>query len=235
MGAMTSLNLSSNSLGGSKFARAGLRPLAAALKANTTIQELNVSNNRFFSKDVPMLADAISNMGALSSANLLKNDISTNQARALVSILKKHATLKSLCGNKGNETELDMSGKMGGAADAIMLVPEIIDNGAILSLDISNNSICTKIIGPKKADTEGLEGDTVEFNGGVGVLASWNDTYFGFLPLSGMQALTSAIKDNGALSCLTGDDRFEAKKKFFKATSICKHCGQHKDQHSRKV
>jgi hypothetical protein len=48
-----------------------------------------------------------------------------------VSILKDHPTLKSLCGNTGNEVELDMSGKMYGAADAIMLVPEITDNGAL--------------------------------------------------------------------------------------------------------
>jgi hypothetical protein len=67
-------------------------------------------------------------MGALSSANLLKNDIGIDHAQALVAILKEHPTLESLCGNKGDETELDMSGKMRGAADAIMLVPEIIDN-----------------------------------------------------------------------------------------------------------
>jgi hypothetical protein len=65
----------------------------------------------------------------------------TDQAKALVSILKEHPALKSLCGNKGDETELDMSGKMKGAADAIMLVlvPEIIDNGAMTSLSLSDN------------------------------------------------------------------------------------------------
>jgi hypothetical protein len=58
-----------------------------------------------------------------------------------VSILKDHPTLKSLCGNKGNETALDMSGKMNGAADAIMLVAEIIDNRAMTRLNLSNNDI----------------------------------------------------------------------------------------------
>jgi hypothetical protein len=80
-------------------------------------------------------------MRAISSVNLLKNDIGVDQAKALAHILKEHPTLKSLCGNKGDETELDMSSKMSGAGDAIMLVAEIIDNGALIKLDISNNSI----------------------------------------------------------------------------------------------
>jgi hypothetical protein len=74
------------------------------------------------------------------------NDIGAQQAHALANVLKEHATLKSLCGNKGNETELDMSGKkIGGkkigADGAIMLAPEIADNGALVKLDISSNYI----------------------------------------------------------------------------------------------
>jgi hypothetical protein len=95
----------------------------------------------FASPGVITLADAIKDMGAISSVNLLKNDISVAQAEDLVSILKEHPTLKSLCGNSGDETELDMSGKLNGAADAIMIVAEIIDNGALIKLDISSNGI----------------------------------------------------------------------------------------------
>jgi hypothetical protein len=68
---------------------------------------------------------------AILSVNLLKNSIGVDQAEALVIILKEHPTLKSLCGNKGNETELDMSGKMDGAEDAIMLAAEVVDNGGL--------------------------------------------------------------------------------------------------------
>jgi hypothetical protein len=103
---------------------------------------------------------------AISSVNVLGNKIGIRQAQALAAILKEHSTLKSLCGHKGDETELNMSGKNIGRAGAIMLAPEIVDNGAI--------------------------------------------------------------------SCLIGDNRFEAKRKFFKAALTCKHCGQQKDQH-RKV
>jgi hypothetical protein len=80
-------------------------------------------------------------MGAISSVNLLKNGMGTDQAKALASILKEHPTLKSICGNRGDETELNMSGKMKGAADAIMLVPEIIDKRALIKIDIRSNDI----------------------------------------------------------------------------------------------
>jgi hypothetical protein len=78
--------------------------------------------------------------GAILSANLLKNGIGVEQARALVIFLNEHPTLKSLCGNKGDETELDMSSKMKGAEDAIMLVGEI-DNGATTSLNLGENDL----------------------------------------------------------------------------------------------
>jgi hypothetical protein len=71
--------------------------------------------------------------------NLLKNDIGVGQARALVIVLKEHLTLKSLCGNKGDETELDMSGKMKGVEDAVMLAAEIVDNGAISQFTFSGD------------------------------------------------------------------------------------------------
>jgi hypothetical protein len=87
------------------------------------------------------LANAIPDMGAILSVNLLKNKIGVDQAKALASILKEHPTLKSLCGNSGEETELDMSGKGMDAEDAIILVPEIVDNGVLIKLDISNNCI----------------------------------------------------------------------------------------------
>jgi hypothetical protein len=71
--------------------------------------------------------------------NLLKNGIGIDQA--LTSMLKGHPTLKSLCGNTGDETELDMSGKMSGAEDAIMLAAEIVDNGMLSKLDVRSNCI----------------------------------------------------------------------------------------------
>ena len=90
---------------------------------------------------VTTLADAILGMGAILSVNLLKNKIGVDQAKALASILKEHPTLKSLCGNSGEETELDMSGKGMEAEDAIMLAPEIVDNGALSVLNLASNNL----------------------------------------------------------------------------------------------
>jgi hypothetical protein len=78
--------------------------------------------------------------------NLLQNKIGIEQAKVLASILKKHPALKSLCGNKGDETKLDLSGKQMDAGDVIMLVAEIVGNGAMTSLNISNN-LLVQIIG----------------------------------------------------------------------------------------
>jgi hypothetical protein len=141
---MAKFDISSNDI----WAEGG-KALAEGLKGNQVIKELNFSGNLLGynsnsdtdTSGIIAIADVIPGMGALSSVNLLKNDIGIDQAHILVSILKDHPALKSLCGNKGNEVELDMSDKMNGAADAIMLVPEITDNGAMTSLDVSSNNL----------------------------------------------------------------------------------------------
>ena len=78
------------------------------------------------------------------SVNILNNRIGAEQTQNLVVILKEHPTLKSLCGNKGDETELDMSGKNMGADGAIMLAPEIVANGALTSLNLAKNHLEAK-------------------------------------------------------------------------------------------
>jgi hypothetical protein len=142
------LDVSDNSMFGKKD-KTGITAWAAALKGCTSITALNLAKTGISAKDTKILAPAISNMGSISPVNLLMNDIGIGQADALVSILKGHPTLKSLCGNTGEETVLNMSGKMDCAADGSMdfaadgsmLVAEIVDNGALLHLDFSNNSI----------------------------------------------------------------------------------------------
>jgi hypothetical protein len=144
MGALTKFDISKN-----KIRAAGSKALAAGLKGNQVITELSIADNQlgWDAEDmsgIVALADVIPDMGAISSANLLMNDIDTNQAKALVLILKEHPTLKSLCGNSGDETELHMSGEMNGAGEAIMLAPEIAGNGALTSLHVGQNNIPAK-------------------------------------------------------------------------------------------
>jgi Ran GTPase-activating protein (RanGAP) involved in mRNA processing and transport len=150
-GAMTSLDVSNNRL----FAE-GTKLLTEALKSNQIMTELNVSSNYMtYGGDmtgVTALADAIPDMGAILSVNLLKNKICIEQAEALASILKEHPTLKSLCGNSGEETELDMSGKEMDAGAAIMLVPEVFDNGALTKLILKDNRLATAEAGKILSD-----------------------------------------------------------------------------------
>jgi hypothetical protein len=126
-----------------------------------TLTELDISGKNLGTEGALVVAGYLDGNGAISSVNLLKNNIGVEQARALVTILKEHSTLKSLCGNKGDETELDMSGKMNGAEDAIMLAAEIIDNGAIsiskftFSGDSSSTEPVTMVTSMMKADFSG--------------------------------------------------------------------------------
>jgi hypothetical protein len=143
-GALSSVNLLDNFIGIEQaHALATLlkeRPALKSLCGNKGDEtELDMSGKRMRDIGAIMLVPEIIDNGALSSTNLLNNNISADQAHALASMLKEHPTLKSLCGNKGDETELDMSGKHIGVDGAIMLASEIIDNGALISLDISNH------------------------------------------------------------------------------------------------
>jgi Ran GTPase-activating protein (RanGAP) involved in mRNA processing and transport len=135
------------SLNGNYFCADGCKALAQGLKGNQVITELNIADSNLATGGTDMsgiitLADVIPDMGALSSANLLGNRIGNDQAKALAAILKEHSTLKSLCGNRGGETKLDMSGKKIGVEGAIMLAPEISDNRAMTSLNLASNRIC---------------------------------------------------------------------------------------------
>jgi hypothetical protein len=130
-----------------------------------------------------------SGKGAILSVNLLKNSTGVDQAKDLVIILTEHPTLKSLCGNKGNETELDMSGKMDGAEDAIMLAAEVVDNRALTSLNLSSNGLTR---GTLKAEHRN---DYEKTHG-----AKWGSKDYHFeSDLQGIIALVTAIPDMGAL------------------------------------
>jgi hypothetical protein len=120
---------------------------------------------------------------------------------ALANILKEHATLKSLCGNSGNETELDMSGNKIGVAGAIMLAPEIIDNGAMTSLNLANNSIVaeSKDI---KVENSFKQGDVVDCEGVQCPVTYACSHYYRVTKLHGIIAIANAIPDMRAMTSL---------------------------------
>jgi hypothetical protein len=134
-------------------------------------------------------------MGAISTLRLKDNKLATKEAgKALAAALAGNSVLTEL-DVSSNNWFINDGDKGDGAGFAQELAAGIKDNGALSFLDISNNKICAKIQGPKKVDIKTSEGDIVEFNGAQGILVTWNDTYFGFVPLSGIQAIATAIKD----------------------------------------
>jgi hypothetical protein len=182
---------------------------------------------------VAALANALPDMGAISSVNLLLNNIGIDQAKDLVGILKLHPALKTLCGITGNETEteLDMSGKMRGAGDAIMLVPDIIDNGAMTKLDMSRNNFegaaAGKAIGDmltgnstlKDLDLSGCRIDSDAAKGiskglaGNGALSSAN-LLRNYIPVEQAQELVNIMRAKGNLTTLCGLSREETELDF---------------------
>jgi Ran GTPase-activating protein (RanGAP) involved in mRNA processing and transport len=189
---MTTLNLSSN-----KFV-----PEWAPNDPKNLKYGEYFDGSKFRSKEerfagITALANAIIDMGAILSVNLLKNDIPLEQAKVLANILKDHPTLKSLCGNNGDETELDMSGMKIGAEGASMLAPEIAGNRALTSLNLATNSLYAE---GTKLLAEVLKGNKImtELN-----ISSNAMTHGG---MSGLVALADAIPDMGALTLLDISD-----------------------------
>jgi hypothetical protein len=137
------------------------------------------------------VAKVIADNRALSYANLLKNGIDANQANALVSILKGHPALKSLCGSKGDEAALAMSGKMYGVGSA-----EIIGNGALSLLNLALNNLRAEGTELLAAALKGNQIIT-ELNISSNAMAlgsAWGDM------ASGVITRADVISDMGALS-----------------------------------
>jgi hypothetical protein len=194
MRAMTSLNLSSNDIGG-YYRNANFIPTPEGSSLNA-LHIVFCLLSGYFSGPAA-IGNAIRDMGAISSVNLLKNNIPIEQAKTLASILKEHPTLRSLCGNSGEEMELDMSGKQIRAEGAIMLAPEIASNGALTKFDISENTLCA---GGAKALTEGLKCNQVMTEIDISNNYLVKVCKYGDADMSGITMLADAIPDMGALS-----------------------------------
>jgi hypothetical protein len=83
----------------------------------------------------------ISDKGAISSVNLLKNDIPVEQAQELVKIMQSKEKLTTLCGLSGNESTLDFSNQGLGPADAVLIANDISDMGALSVLNLASNDL----------------------------------------------------------------------------------------------
>lgn len=120
--------------------------IGAMLESNSTLTEVDVSDNYDYEAGASYgaglakgFAHGVKHNGTLASVNIVNCDVGVEQAQNLAAILKEHVTLKSLCGNGGHETDLDLSGAEMDAGCAIMMAPEIATNEWLTSLDLSNN------------------------------------------------------------------------------------------------
>ena len=82
-------------------------------------------------------------MGALSSANLLKNYVPVEQAQELVKIMRTMENLTTLCGLSGEETKLDFSGQYLKAGDAVLIANDIKDMRAMSSFTFGDRQAVT--------------------------------------------------------------------------------------------
>ena len=87
------------------------------------------------------LNDTENDSGALAFVNLLGNNIPPEQAQELIKVMESKENLKTLCGFKGDEKELDLSKKNLQAGCAVLVSHEIQDMGALVSLNLANNKL----------------------------------------------------------------------------------------------
>jgi hypothetical protein len=143
------------------------------------------------------IANAIKDMEAISSVNLLKNAIPVEQAQELLKIMQSKEKLTTLCGLSKEETKLDFSNQEPGdlgAGDVVLIANDISDMRALTSLDISKSYLYAE---GTKLLAEALKSNQImtAFN-----ISSNFVTEGG---MSGVVALADAIPDMGAISQFT--------------------------------
>ena len=136
-GTLSKLDASDNHMFGKKD-KAGITAWADALKANTSITELNLTKNKISANDTKILAPAISDNGALLVLSLKGNNLFAAGCKALAEGLKGNQVITELniaSNSLGwNGVGADMSG-------VIALADIIPDMGALAKLDMSTNVI----------------------------------------------------------------------------------------------
>jgi Ran GTPase-activating protein (RanGAP) involved in mRNA processing and transport len=145
-GAMSILDICSN------YIRAeGGKALAAGLKGNQVIKELNFSGNTLGynsnldtdTSGIIAIADVIPGMGALSVLSLKDNRLLTKDGgKALAQALANNSTLKELDVSSNNWMEYGNCGKLmgDGPGFAQELAVGIKDNGALTKLNARSNN-----------------------------------------------------------------------------------------------
>jgi hypothetical protein len=189
----------------------GGKALAAGLTGNQGITELNISDNYLgvntdYDADasgITAIADAIPDMGALTSLHVGKNNIPEKEMREIMAITMRMESMKILCMVPFKDktlTELDVSGNNLGTEGALVVAEYLDGNGALTSLDISTNIIVSGIwMDPPQ---QGLQaGDLVD--GKPIISIDEDDGQINVVDLNGIKALADAIPGTGAMTSLS--------------------------------
>ncbi len=147
-GAMTKFDISANGL----YA-AGAKIFAEALSGNKVLTEVNISSNSIGHKDwrgasdmsgVIAIGNAIPTIGAIENLHIGSNGIPADKMHEIMAMCHSKPSMKVLCGVPFKDktiTELDVSGKNLGVEGAVVVSNYIENNGAMTSLNVSNNNL----------------------------------------------------------------------------------------------
>jgi hypothetical protein len=184
-----------------------------------------------FSAGVTALTDAISGNGAISSVNVLGNSIGLEQAQELIKILHTKEKLTTLCGFSGDETELNLSKKNLSAGCGMLVANEISDMRALFSVDVGNNHIPADKL--QEIDQAVRSNRLRLIREDSNKSLSEIDLSSRYLDAKDAIVVAEYIKDSGALRCTDGTP-YQSEKSFMMSTHVCRHCGQHKTQHTNR-
>jgi hypothetical protein len=119
----------------------GVRACGAVVTMEAGMTELDVSGKGLGAAGAAVVTGFLPRCTALVSANLLCNGIGTEQAAVLAAVAKEHGTLESVCGLRGSDTVVDMSGKGLGAEDVVLLAGELESMEGLTELDLRHAAL----------------------------------------------------------------------------------------------
>jgi hypothetical protein len=203
-GALTKFDISRNDL----RARGGMA-LAAGLKGNQVITELNIGSNKLGlnpndhadTSGAVAIADVINDMWALTSLDISYNNIPSDLYQQIMQKVGCDKLWPVLADT--TLTELDVSGIDFGSEEAVAVAKYISGNGALTSLDISSNNL----VGEKGT------GRYYEKNMNWCHQIDESDEEEEIMEpdFSDIIAISNAISDMGAISTFTFDSIYDGK------------------------
>jgi Leucine-rich repeat (LRR) protein len=205
MGALSIANVMGNSIGKEMLSKlqdiTRSKPnLVSLCGIADDATEADLSGLGMDADDAIILASELPDKGAISSINLLKNNIPVKQAQELVKLMQTKENLTTLCGLSREETELDFSDQYLGAGDVVLIANDIIDMRALSVLSLKANRLLTAEAGKILSDMLAANSVLTELDVSNN---NWDDgeTYLGDGP-GFAQALSVGIRDSGALLSL---------------------------------